>query len=129
VDVTIREDGQLFFPALQLYGTSIELSLKGFLLQRGRTLAEVKALSHSLTRALALARRHKLGRSVTLDHREIAAIQILDVTYATHQLRYIVIGATKVPELVYVSRAARSLVLGLEHLCTGVSGRLNHAAS
>lgn len=126
VDVKVAEH-RLLFPALQLYAISIELSLKAFLLKRGRTLVEMKALSHNLTRALALARQHKLGRSVKLDSREIAAIQILDITYSTHQLRYIVTGATKVPQLVYIARAARELVLGLEHLCTGQIGRLKHA--
>lgn len=127
VDVKIVEEGQLFFPALQLYAISIELSLKAFLLKRGRTLAQVKSLSHSLSNALALARQHKIGRSVKLDRREIAAIQILDITYSTHQLRYIVTGATKVPQLLYVARAASELVFGLEHLCTGQSGRFKHA--
>ena len=127
VDVKIAENGHLFFPVLQLYGTSIELSLKAFLLKRGRTLAEIRALSHNLTKTLALARCHKLGLSVKLDRREVAAIQVLDVTYSKHQLRYIVTGTTKVPQLVYVARAAQELVLGLEYLCTGVSGRLKHA--
>jgi hypothetical protein len=126
VDVKIIEH-RLLFPALQLYATSIELSLKAFLLKRGHTLAEIKALSHNLTKTLALARKRKLGRSVKLDPREIAAIHILNITYATHQLRYIVTGATKVPQLVYIARAAKELVLGLEHLCTGQSGRLKHA--
>ncbi len=106
---------------------SIELSLKAFLLKRGRSLAEVKDLSHNLTKSLALARRHKLGRAVQLDRREVAAIHVLNIIYSTHQLRYIVTGATKVPELIYIARAAQSLVLGLELLCTGQSGRLKHA--
>jgi hypothetical protein len=126
VDVKIAEH-RLLFPALQLYAISIELSLKAFLLKRGYTLAEVRALSHSLTNALAHARKRKRGRAVKLDRREIAAIQILDITYSSHQLRYIVTGATKVPQLVYIARAARELVLGLELLCTGQSGRLKHA--
>ena len=124
VESGIIEDGQLFFPTLQLYGTSIELSLKAFLLKRGKTLAQVKGLNHNLTKALVLARRHKLGLSVKLDPREVAAIKVLDITYSRHQLRYIVTGATKVPQLVYIARAARELVLGLEQLCTGAKGRL-----
>jgi hypothetical protein len=126
VDVKIAEH-RLLFPALQLYATSIELSLKAFLLKRGHTIADLRKLSHDLTKALTLARKRKLGRSVKLDRREIAAIHILNITYATHQLRYIVTGATKVPQLVYIARAAKELVLGLEYLCTGQRGRLNHA--
>ncbi len=126
VDVKVAEQ-HLLFPVLQLYGISIELSLKAFLLKRGLKLDQMKKLSHSLSAALALARKRKLGRSVKLDRREVAAIGLLDITYSTHQLRYIVTGSTHIPQLVYVARAAEGLVLGLEHLCTGQSGRLRHA--
>ena len=127
VDVKIHGEGQLFFPTLYLYGIAIELSLKAFLLKRGRTLAEIKSLSHNLTKALALARRHKLGRVVRLDRREVDAIRALNITYSSNILRYIVTGATKVPQLVYVARAAEDLVVGLEFLCTGTKGRVQHA--
>jgi len=127
VEVKIHAEGQLFFPTLQLYGIAIELSLKAFLLKRGLTLNQVRALSHNLTRALALARRRKLGREVKLERREVAAIQLLDINYSTHRLRYIVTGSTKVPQLVYIERAAKELVVGLEYLCTGTRGRLKYA--
>jgi hypothetical protein len=127
IDVKIRGEGQLFFPTLYLYGIAIELSLKAFLLKRGRTLAEVKSLSHNLSKSLALARRHKLGRVVRMDRREIDAIRVLDLTYSSNLLRYIVTGVTKVPQLVYIARAAEGLVVGLEFLCTGAKGRLRHA--
>lgn len=123
----VRHEGQLFFPTLYLYGIAIELGLKAFLLKRGRTLAEVKSLSHNLTKALALARRHKLGRVVRMDRREVDAVRVLDITYSTNLLRYIVTGATKIPQLVYVARAAEELIVGLEFLCTGAKGRLQHA--
>jgi hypothetical protein len=127
VEVKIHEEGQLFFPTLQLYGIAIELALKAFLLKRGLTLEQVKLLSHNLTKTLALARRHKLGREVKLDRREILAIHALDVNYSNHRLRYIVTGATVTPQLVYITRAAAELVIGLEYLCTGTKGRLVHA--
>jgi len=69
VEVRIHEEGQLFFPTLQLYGIAIELALKAFLLKRGLTLNQVRSLSHDLAKALALARRRKLGREVKLDSR------------------------------------------------------------
>lgn len=127
VEVKIHEEGQLFFPTLQLYGIAIELALKAFLLERGLSLNKVRSLSHSLTKILALARQRKLGREVKLDRREVAAIQLLDINYSSHRLRYIVTGATKTPQLVYIERAAKNLVLGLELLCTGTKGRLDHA--
>jgi len=42
VEVRIHEEGQLFFPTLQLYGIAIELALKAFLLKRGLTLNQGK---------------------------------------------------------------------------------------
>lgn len=126
VEVKIHGEGQLFYPTLQLYGIAIELSLKAFLLKRGLTLDQVRALSHNLEKTLALARRRKLGREVKLDPREIAAIHVLNINYSTHRFRYIVTGSTKVPQLVYIERAAKELVVGLEYLCTGTSGRLTH---
>jgi len=127
VEVKIHSEGQLFFPTLQLYGISIELGLKAFLLKRGLSLSEIRGLSHSLTDLLAAARSRKLGREVKLDRREIAAIHVLDITYSSHSLRYIVTGATQVPQLVYITRAAKELVVGLEYLCTGQRGRIKHA--
>ena len=125
VEPHLSENGQLFFPLLQLYATSIELSIKAFLLQRGRTLDEVKALGHRLSKALALARRHRMGRWVKLTRQEEHAIRALDIIYSSHQLRYIVSGSTKVPHVVELARATRDLVLGLELLCTGQRGRFD----
>lgn len=127
VEVKIHEEGQLFFPTLQLYGIAIELALKAFLLKRGLTPNQVRSLSHDLKKILSLARRRKLGREVKLDRREVAAIHGLNINYSNHRLRYIETGATKTPQLVDIERAAKELVLGLEFLCTGQKGRLAHA--
>jgi hypothetical protein len=64
---------------------------------------------------------------VKLERREVAAIHLLDINYSTHRLRYILTGSTKVPQLVYIERAAKDLVVGLEYLCTGARGRLTYA--
>ena len=110
---------QLAFPLLYLYGLSIELALKAFLLQRGESLARVKQLSHSLGRTLSCARRRQLGREVKLSAHEIDAIRVLDVTYSSNQLRYIETGVTVIPPIDLVAHAAESIVLGLERYCTG----------
>jgi len=125
VDVKIRSEGNLFYPAL-LYGLSIELGLKAFLLKRGHSLTKMRRISHKLTDALALARRHKLGRVVKVTRKEVLAVRALDITYASDQLRYIVTGSTKVPHLIDIARLAERLVVGLEYLCTGMQGRIDH---
>lgn len=127
VDTHIRKNKSVYFPSLYLYGISIELSLKAFLLKRGESLEDVKNLSHNLNKILAKARRRKLGLEVKLEKRELDAIHVLNITYSSNLLRYIVTGSTKVPNFVYVARVAEELVLGLEELCTGTRGRLNNA--
>ena len=111
-------------PTFHLYGLAIELSLKAFLLRRGESLSKLRTMSHSLTKVLDLSRRRKLGRVVNLTKREDEAIRILDLTYSSNRLRYIVTGAIKLPHLIEVSRASESLVVDLELLCTGSKGRI-----
>jgi hypothetical protein len=110
---------RLAYPLLYLYGLSIELALKAFLLRRGDSLADVKRLSHFLGRTLSRSRRRRLGREVKLSARQIAAVRILDVTYSSNQLRYIETGVTISPPIELVAEAAELVVLGLECYCTG----------
>ena len=126
-DVHLAKDRPVHYPTLNYYGISIELALKAFLLKRGRTLNQMRNAGHSLTKLLKLARHHKLGREVKLDRYEVAAIQALDITYASNKLRYIETGTTTVPVLLYLSRAAEKIVVGLEMLCTGRQGSLRDA--
>ena len=123
----LSESGALLFPTLHLYGLAIELGLKAFLLQRGCSLSQVRRISHSLSKALKLARRRKLGRVVKLSRFDLRAILILDITYSSNQLRYIELGSTKVPTVSQLATAAERIVGGVEHFCTGFR-RLNRNA-
>jgi HEPN domain-containing protein len=111
--------GNLMFPALQLYGQSLELALKAFLLKRGASLHEVEQLRHRLTEILAAARRRRLGTYVKFSSNELALVKLLSENYAVHRFRYIVTGLTQVPQAPYVSDICRRLLLGLERYCTG----------
>ena len=127
VDVNIATNSRLYFPTYYLYGLAIELSLKAFLLKRGESSSAVQSYGHDLHKVLAAARKRKLGRVVTLDSREIDAIQLLNTPYARHHLRYITIEFSQLPAILYLSRAAEELVVGLEEFCTGNKGKLTHA--
>ncbi len=105
-------------PVLQLYGQAIELVLKAFLLKRGLLHQELRKLSHSLVGLVSTARRRKLGIEAPLSRRDIALIQQLDQVYATHRLRYIVVGHTDLPTLESVADLSSRLVEGLAALCT-----------
>lgn len=112
---------ELLTPALQLYGQSIELALKAFLLKRGASLSEVKNISHSLSKALREARRRKLGTEVKLSQSEIKLIYLLDSNYSNHRFRYIVTGPNRVPQLSSISKVCNHLVAELERYCTGMT--------
>lgn len=127
VDTHLHKSARVHFPTLNLYGIAIELSLKAFLLKRGKSLKDVKGLSHDLDKAVTMARTHKLGREVKLDKNELVAIKVLNITYSSSRLRYIDSGTSSVPVLLYLSRAAERLVVDLEMFCTGKRGRIERA--
>ncbi len=108
-------------PVLQLYGQTIELALKAFLLKRGVSLRQLKSMAHGLTELLALARRRKLGLEVRLSRNDVALLQLLDASYAKHRFRYIVVGYMQLPHLDAVADVCRRLVEGLEHHCTSAA--------
>lgn len=112
-------------PTLQLYGQSIELALKAFLLKRGTTLSQVKVLSHRLDETLSAARKRRLGTEVKLSSNDLALIRLLSLNYSIHRFRYIESGATRVPELTHIASICERLVLGLERYCTGMVWGIN----
>ena len=122
--VEAASDDSVSFPALYLYGLTIELALKAFLLKRGLTLQKVKGFSHRLHEILLEARSRKLGLEVKLSQNDVRVIRLLDVIYSNHELRYIVTGTVRVPPLTEVAAIADRLVRGLESYCTGGSGRV-----
>ena len=113
-------------PALQLYGQSIELSLKAFLLKRGVPLTTVRTLSHRLDDAIRVARRRRLGTQVKLRREDVDLIVLLNANYALHRFRYIESGSTRLPELEAIASVSRRLVAGLEKYCTGMVWGLDH---
>ena len=109
----------LMFPALQLYGQSLELALKAFLLKRGATLSEVNGMRHRLAEILKDARRRRLGTQVKLSKNDIALINLLSQNYESHRFRYIVTGFMQVPDTAYIARVCKTVLVGLEKYCTG----------
>ena len=120
---------RLLAPTLQLYGQSLELALKAFLLKRGVTLSQVEALRHRLSDILRLSRIRRLGTEVKLGAADIALINLLSDNYSRHRFRYIVTGFTRLPEPQYIASICERVVGGLERYCTGLSwGISRHGA-
>jgi hypothetical protein len=113
--------GNLMLPALQMYGQSLELALKAFLLKRGDSLADVEQMRHHLTKILGAARRRRLGTCVKLSRNEVALVQLLSENYAVHRFRYIVTGFTCVPESARISSICERVLVGLEPYCAGTA--------
>jgi len=69
-----------------LFGRSIELFLKAFLVARGSTAGQVReSYGHDLWQLLKESRRRKLGQYVPLTKLEIRALGILNVSYSDKQ--------------------------------------------
>ena len=79
---------RLSTPVLQLYGQSLELALKAFLLKRGASLEAVGSLRHRLAEILRTARKRKLGTRVKLTAHDLALVNLLSQNYAAHRFRY-----------------------------------------
>jgi hypothetical protein len=109
----------LWAPILQLYGQSLELALKAFLLKRGVPPGRVRALSHGVAETLALARKRKLGTCVKLAANDLALINLLSASYSAHRFRYIETGATQLPNPDFMAGIVYRVVDGLEMYCTG----------
>jgi HEPN domain-containing protein len=110
---------ELSMPIRQLYGQSIELALKAFLLKRGLPLVDVRALSHRLKDILTSARQRRLGNEVKLSVHDVALIVLLNDSYSTHRFRYIESGSSRLPEIPALASVAEKVVGGLEEYCTG----------
>ena len=119
VVVTASDSERLFVPALQLFGQSIELLLKAFLLKRGVSLAQLKRMSHGLTGLLVEARRRRLGTCVKLSNKEQQAVKLLSESYSANRLRYLVTGTVRFPPLPLIESVAKRLAGELEEYCTG----------
>lgn len=116
----------LRIPTLQLYGQSIELVLKAFLLQRGITHDEVKAMGHRLAEILQAANSRDLATQVPLTENDVTLINLLSENYELHRFRYIVTGATSIPRPEYVSHICERLLVSLEPYCSGSAWGLDY---
>jgi len=115
-------DGPYPEPMFYLFGQSIELSLKAFLLGRGMIIEELsrKPYGHNLKCLLETAYKKCLRREVHLYPGEKAAIQILSKSYLQRRLMYSRLELGKsypLPYIYYVERTATRLVKLLYPYC------------
>ena len=112
-------NGKFSHPAYFLFGRSIELALKAFLVARGTSYSKLRGrdYGHDLKVLLREARRRRLGQFVKLSAADIRGIHQLNIEYSSKRLEYIVTGAFSVPNLLGVQLLAAGLVTSLERFC------------
>lgn len=99
-------------PGMYLMGHGIELSLKAFLLEQGITLRELRKLGpngHDLVEAFNLASSRGLDCPLSYEHGELAALELLNESYAIKEFEYITTGATRWPRFSVLSIVACKL--------------------
>ena len=101
-------------PVMFLVGQSIELALKSYLVDKGVTLRQLKTdYGHELHRSLRKAKELGLLNVVQLDAVDMNAIELLDHSYASKELQYIVTGVKTFPVFGPLERAALKLIHGV----------------
>jgi HEPN domain-containing protein len=115
-------------PAYFLFGRSVELSLKAYLLACGMPMKELKSreFGHNLSALLREANTRGLPDYVPLESIETGVIELLSYDYMEKRLEYRVTGGTYYLPLIDVTEhVARKLVSGLEAFCTDTKGVQN----
>jgi HEPN domain-containing protein len=112
-------NGEFSHPSHFLFGRSIELALKAFLLARGVSLKELRnpPLGHNLRNLLQLARRRRLGTECKLSAQEIRVIELLDQQYSSKRHEYIVTGSFSAPKNFNLLFITTKLVTSLDRYC------------
>ena len=110
-------------PMYFLYGRSIELSLKAFLVARGTPYSKLRfpPYSHNLNNLLKEARRRRLGTICKLAPREIEVIEVLNEQYSSKRHEYIVTGTFHTPGQIGLHLTANKLVRMLEKYCVNAT--------
>lgn len=106
-------------PAFFLYGRTLELGFKAFLLSRGETTTRLatRQFGHNLSALYREARRRHLGREVRLGRIEAEAIERLSESYARKRLEYRQAGPLILPLMPPIASGARRLVGGVRGAC------------
>ena len=117
--VAKESGGKFSHPAHFLFGRSIELVLKAFLVARGVPYSKLRnaPYGHNLHNLLLEARRRRLGNECKLSKSQLQSITLLNEQYCSKKLEYIVTGFITVPSATSLLLTVTSLVTSLESYC------------
>jgi hypothetical protein len=117
--VANNSKGKYSDPVYFLYGRSIELALKAFLVARGVPYSELRSRTygHDLIALLRRARRHRLGQFAKISKKEMGALALLNAQYSSKRFEYIVTGTFSIPNLFGVQLFVHQLIAALKDYC------------
>jgi hypothetical protein len=117
--VSKANNGEFSHPAHFLFGRSMELAFKAFLLARGVPYSKLRnsPYGHNLGNLLYEARRRRLGLECKLSKREVQTILLLDKEYSAKRHEYIVTGSFSAPKNITLLFLATKLVTSLDRYC------------
>ena len=98
------------FVRYQLYGQSLELALKAFLVSRGVIDRELRKLGHDLSAVLRKAQRDEAFAVVALTESDIGVVEWLSVYYKAKDFSYLRPGYFRLPPLDYLSTLSSRLL-------------------
>jgi len=115
----VHPQDDLIMPAYTLLGLSFELSLKAYLLSRGRSIEELRKhpYGHDLEALWKEARLKRIDRLFALSLLADEVIPTLNIHYKTHEFRYIKTGMKTVPYWEFAAPLAKSLADNLHYHC------------
>ncbi len=120
-ELVLNKTKHVSLPSYFLFGRSIELSLKAFLLTCGMTKGELKRkkFGHDLEALLDEAIKRGLENEVLIDEVEKGVLELLNYDYLNKRFEYRVTGGTyRLPLIDVTERIARKLAYGLDEFCT-----------
>jgi hypothetical protein len=100
-------------PVNYLIGHAIELGLKAYLLQSGRSLGNIKSIGHRLCLAYNEARKDGLDVHFHPEAADVSVLVALDALYSDKHFEYIETGPKTFPVFGPLQHFARELLLGV----------------
>jgi hypothetical protein len=104
-------------PVMFLVAHSIELALKAYIMFTGKSLDDIKKLSHKLIDCWEAAKKENIEALVTLSDNEIEVLNLINDLHVSTELRYIKTGFKNFPVFGPLHQLAKKL---LDAICPRV---------
>ncbi len=99
-------------PVYYLYGHSVELALKAFLVYQGYNERKLREIGHNLVSACTEARHTGLDAYLgdKMKTEAVETIALINPYYNAKELEYIVTGSKRYPHIIHMHNIARNLI-------------------